>query len=62
MLFTPLVTRVFHTIIVPILGITFLPFSTLVYALVWNPLGDANGQGWVWVILAFFLRSGSVRR
>jgi uncharacterized membrane protein len=52
-LFTPLVNRAFDTIIVPIVGIIFLPFTTLVYVLVWHPVVGVAGWGWLWVILAF---------
>ncbi|NIN65880.1 MAG: hypothetical protein GTO63_14540 [Anaerolineae bacterium] len=58
-LFTPLVSRAFDTIIVPILGIIFLPFTTLVYVLVWHPVVGVTGWGWVWVILAFLFDLGA---
>ncbi len=58
-LFTPLVSRAFDTIIVPILGIIFLPFTTLIYVLVWHPVVGVTGWGWVWVILAFLFDLGA---
>jgi hypothetical protein len=55
-LFTPLVNRAFHnTFIWPLLGIIFLPFTTLIYVLVYNPLVGVTGWGWLWVILGFVL-------
>ncbi len=58
-LFTPLVNRAFDSIVVPILGIVFLPFTTLVYVLVWSPLVGVSSWGWVWVVLAFFFDLGA---
>ena len=57
--FTPLVTRAFGTFIVPLVGFIFLPFTTLIYVLVWNPTNGVSGWGWFWVILAFILELGS---
>jgi hypothetical protein len=55
-LFTPLVNRAFHfTILWPLLGIIFLPFTTLMYVLVYNPAVGVIGWGWLWVILGFLL-------
>ena len=59
-LFTPLVTRAFHfTILWPLLGIIFLPFTTLMYVLVYNPLTGVTGWAWLWVILGFLLDMSS---
>lgn len=38
----------------PILGILFLPFTTLMYVLLWSPAG-LIGWDWFWLILAVFL-------
>jgi hypothetical protein len=54
-LFTPLVTRAFASFIVPILGIIFLPFTTLFYVLAWRPGFGVIGWGWLWVILGFII-------
>jgi hypothetical protein len=55
-LFTPLVNRAFHfTFLLPLLGIIFLPFTTLMYVLAYNPLVGVTGWGWFWVILGFLL-------
>jgi hypothetical protein len=50
---TNLVDRAFSTWVIPLLGLFFLPFTTLVYVIVWTPgLHLGNGR-WVWVALAF---------
>ena len=59
MAFTTLVTRAFDSFIVPLLGIIFLPFTTLMYVMVWNPVGGVTGWGWLWVILGVLLDLGS---
>ena len=40
--------------IVPLLGIIFLPFTTVMYMLVWSPTG-INGWDWLWILLGLFL-------
>jgi hypothetical protein len=55
-LFTPLVTRAFHGIFIwPFLGLLFLPFTTLMYVLVWSPVYGLSGWGWFFVIVGFVL-------
>src|SRR5260221_536807 len=59
-LFTPLVPRAFHGgFLVPFLGILFLPFTTLMYVLAWQPAVGLTGWGWFWVIIGFLLDLGS---
>ncbi len=59
-LFTPLVKTAFHGgFLLPLLGIIFLPFTTLIYVLVYSPVYGVTGWGWLWVILAFLLDLGS---
>jgi hypothetical protein len=50
---TDLVDRAFSTWVVPLLGLIFLPFTTLVYALLWIPGVHLGGGRWIWVALAF---------
>ena len=38
----------------PLLGIIFLPFTTLMYILLWSP-GGLVGFDWLWIILAIVL-------
>jgi hypothetical protein len=39
----------------PLLGIIFLPFTTLMYVLLWSPGIGLVGFDWFWLILAVFL-------
>ena len=57
---TPLVNRAFHGgWLLPLLGILFLPLTTLVYVLVYALSGSGvTGWGWLWVVLAFLLDLG----
>lgn len=53
---TPLVNRAFHGgWILPLLGILFLPITTLTYVLVYRISGSVAGWGCLWVVLAFLL-------
>jgi hypothetical protein len=54
-IFTNLVDRAYDTFILPLLGLIFLPFTTLVYALVWSPAVGMDGGRWLWVALAFLV-------
>ena len=51
-LFTNLTSQVFNTWIFPLLGVIFLPFTTLIYVLVTYPLGNTNFWGWICLGLA----------
>jgi hypothetical protein len=50
-LFTPLVDRAFNTFVGPLLGLAFLPFTTIMYVLVW----PAIGWGWFWIGIGLLL-------
>lgn len=41
-------------VLVPVLGIIFLPYTTIMYMLVWTPSG-ISGWDWLWIILGLFL-------
>jgi hypothetical protein len=41
-------------ILMPLLGIIFLPYTTIMYILVWTPDGIA-GFAWAWLLLGFLL-------
>ena len=43
----------------PLLGIIFLPFTTLIYVLLWSPAG-LSGFDWVWLLLAFLIDIGGL--
>jgi hypothetical protein len=48
------VDAAFDTWIWPLLGIIFLPFTTLIYVLLWQ-VGGLSGGDWAWVGLAALL-------
>jgi len=45
--------------LLPLLGILFLPFTTLTYVLVHYISGSVTGWGWLWVALALLLDLGA---
>ena len=45
---------VWNTWIWPLLGIVFLPYTTIMYLLVWSPTG-IQGWDWMWIILGVLL-------
>jgi hypothetical protein len=47
------VDRVFDTFILPLLGLIFLPFTTLMWVLL-DPSG-IDGGDWLWILLAVLL-------
>jgi hypothetical protein len=53
-IFTNMVTRAFDTFVLPLLGLVFLPWTTLFYVLAYDPLAGVTGIGWAFVILGFF--------
>ncbi|MFA6492759.1 MAG: hypothetical protein WCV58_01310 [Patescibacteria group bacterium] len=55
-IFTPLVNKVFNSsVVLPILGLIFLPFTTLFYVLVVYSLGQYNVWGWLLILVGFLL-------
>jgi hypothetical protein len=59
-IFTNEVDQAFDGWILPLLGLFFLPLTTLVYALLWAPFGGVDGIEWFWVVLAFLLDIGAL--
>jgi hypothetical protein len=56
---TPLVHRAFHNgWILPLLGIIFLPLTTLAYVAVFAIAGGVTGWDWLWVVLGFLFDVG----
>jgi hypothetical protein len=47
-----LVSAAFGTWIVPLLGIIFLPFATLMYVILYTPGLGLTALEWFWIILA----------
>jgi hypothetical protein len=59
-IFTNEVDQAFDGFILPLLGLILLPLTTLVYALLWAPLGGVDGIEWFWVVLAFLFDIGAL--
>jgi hypothetical protein len=53
-----LVAAAFNTFILPLLGIIFLPFATLIYVILYTPGIGLTGWEWFLVILAALLDIG----
>ena len=53
-----MVDAAFHGWLVPLLGIIFLPFATLMYVILYTPGVGLIGGEWFWVILAAILDVG----
>ena len=47
-----LVAAAFNTWLIPLLGIIFLPFATLMYVILYSPGFGLTAWEWFWVILA----------
>lgn len=59
-IWTPLVTRAFQGVWpLPLLGLLFLPVTTLVYVLVSVPGVGVTGWGWLWLVLALLFDLGA---
>ncbi len=55
-IFSPYVSRAFHGgFIWPLLGLIFLPFTTLIYSVVYVPGTGVTGARWIWVVIAVIL-------
>jgi hypothetical protein len=51
---TPLVTRAFQgNWVLPLLGIIFLPLTTLAYVVAYAVGNGVTGWAWLWVVLGF---------
>ena len=47
------VDAAFDTWIWPLLGLIFLPWTTLAYVVAWGPIDAVSGAGWLLVALGF---------
>jgi hypothetical protein len=54
-IFSDLVDRAFSGFLLPLVGLAFLPCTTLFYVLAWSPLGGVSGWGWLAVISGVML-------
>jgi hypothetical protein len=52
-LFGDRVDAAFDTWIWPLLGLLFLPWTTLAYVIVWSPVVGVDGEEWIVVALGF---------
>lgn len=41
-------------VLMPLLGIVFVPYTTVMYMLTWSPTG-IEGWDWMWILLGLFL-------
>ena len=51
----PRVSAAFDTWIVPLLGLIFMPYTTIIYVLVWSSGTGVTGWDWVWIGLGVML-------
>jgi hypothetical protein len=58
-IFTNLVDRAFEGILLPLLGLIFLPWTTFLYVLVYNPVEGVSFLGWVFVVIGLLVDIGS---
>ena len=49
-IFTPWVDRATEAFIWPLLGLLFLPITTLLYVILWNT-GGYGVEGWEWILV-----------
>jgi hypothetical protein len=61
-LLTNVVDRAFHGVLVPLIGLIFLPLTTLAYVLAYHPVRRVSGWGWALVLLALLLDLGAYGR
>jgi hypothetical protein len=59
-IFTNDLSRAFDSWVVPLLGFFLLPWTTLVYTLLWTTSRHVNGVEWALVAVAFLLDIGVV--
>ena len=48
-------TNTFETFIWPLLGIIFVPYTTIMYVLVWSPVTGVVGWDWLWIGLGVWM-------
>jgi len=55
-IFTNYVDRAFSGFLLPLLGLIFLPLTTIMFCLVYSPAaGGVVGANWIWVALGLLL-------
>ena len=58
-LFGDRVELAFDGWLLPLLGLLFLPWTTLMYLIVWSPVGGVTGAEWILVALGVVLDIGT---
>ena len=54
--FTNYVDRAFTGFLLPLLGLLFLPFTTIMFCLVYSPAANGVvGANWIWVFLGLLI-------
>jgi len=53
------VDAVFNSWIWPLLGLIFIPWTTLFYVIAWSAIGGVNGAWWIFVALGVALDIGT---
>ena len=51
----PRVNAAFDSFIWPLLGLIFLPYTTIMYVLVWTSGIGVSGWDWIWILLGVVL-------
>ncbi|MFG0319409.1 MAG: hypothetical protein ACF8XB_19220 [Planctomycetota bacterium JB042] len=59
-LFTDFVSSAYDTLLVPLLGLVFLPFTTIAYALAMNQRGEVSGIYLILCIVAVLSDLGAI--
>ncbi|WP_353941410.1 hypothetical protein ABII15_07105 [Streptomyces sp. HUAS MG91] len=54
-LFTNLVDRAFTGVLMPLLGLVFLPWTTLGYVFAYAPVAGVRGIGWLVVLIGLLM-------
>jgi hypothetical protein len=57
-LFTNYLQRAFDTVLLPLIGFLFLPWTTIAWAIAQNEFGGANGIGLLVIVLGFLADVG----
>jgi len=58
-IFSDRISIAFDNFFVPLLGFLFLPITSVVYVLVYDPIAGVNGLGWFLVVFAFLVDLGA---
>jgi hypothetical protein len=51
----PRINAAFDNFLWPLLGIIFVPYTTIMYVLVWSPVTGVVGWDWLWIALGVWM-------